>query len=74
MNNKIGDFMKTYISYVIQNGTNHVHKSEIVSMQSPQYSFSPDPEVSQVIEWADKKRKDLQKDEELVIVSMYKLQ
>lgn len=66
--------MKTYISYVIQNGTNHIHKSEIISTQSPPYSFSPDPQVSQIMEWADNKRKDLQKNEELIIVSMYKLQ
>lgn len=66
--------MKTYVSYVIQNGTNHVHKSEIVSTQSPPYNFSPDPQVPEIMEWADKKRKNLEKNEELIIVSMYKLQ
>jgi hypothetical protein len=66
--------MKTYVSYVIQKGTNHVHKSEIVTTQSPSYSFSPDPQVPEIMEWADKKRKNLEKNEELVIVGMYKVQ
>ena len=66
--------MKTYVSYVIQKGTNHIHKSEIVSTQSPPYSFSPDPEVHDIIEWADEKKKNLEKNEELVIVGMYKVQ
>ena len=66
--------MKTYVSYVIQNGANHIHKSEIVSTQSPPYTFSPDPQVPEIMEWADKKRKTLEKIEELVIVGMYKVQ
>jgi len=66
--------MKTFVSYVIQNGTNHVHKSEVITTQSPPYSFSPDPQVPQIMEWAEKKRTVLKKDEELIIVSMYKLQ
>ncbi len=65
--------MKTYVSYVIQDEKNHKHFSEVVTTQSPSYSYSPDPQVQDIVQWADKKKKDLKKDEDLVIVSMYKL-
>ncbi len=65
--------MKTYVSYVIQDEIGHKHGSEIVTTQSPPYSYSSDPQVSDVMEWADKKKKELKKEENLVIVNMYKL-
>lgn len=65
--------MKTFVSYVIQNEKGHKHKSEIVTTQNPPYSYSADPQISDVMEWADKKRKGLKKEEELIVVRMYKL-
>lgn len=65
--------MKTYVSYVIQDKTGHKHESTIVTTQSPPYSYSSDPQVSDVMEWADKKKKELKNEENLVIVNMYKL-
>lgn len=65
--------MKTYVSYVIQNETGHKYESEIVTSQNPPYSYSSDPQVSDVMEWADKKKKELKKEENLVIVNMYKV-
>ena len=65
--------MKTYVSYVIQDEKGHKHEPEILTTQNPPYSFSADPQVSDVMEWADKKRKELKKEEKLVVVSMYKL-
>lgn len=65
--------MKTYVSYVIQDDTGHKHESEIVTSQNPPYSYSSDPQVSDVMEWADKKKKELKKEENLVIVNMYKV-
>lgn len=65
--------MKTYVSYVIQNEKEHKHESAIVSSQSPPYSYSADPQVSDVMKWADEKNKELKQDEKLVIVNMYKL-
>ncbi len=65
--------MKTYVSYVIQDDTGHKHGSEIVTSQNPPYSYSSDPQVSDVMEWADKKKKELKKEENLVIVNMYKI-
>ncbi len=65
--------MKTYVSYVIQDEKEHVHKAEVVTTQSPPYSFNSDPQVSDVMEWAEGKKKTLKKGEELIVVSMYKL-
>jgi hypothetical protein len=65
--------MKTFVSYVIQDEKGHKHESTVVNTQSPPYSYSSDPQVSDVMEWADEKRKALKKGEELIVVSMYKL-
>lgn len=65
--------MKTYISYVIQDEKGHKHESEVLTTQSPPYSYSSDPQVDEVMKWAEKKRKELKKEESLVITSMFKL-
>ena len=65
--------MKTYISYVVQNENGHKHLSEVLETKSPPYSYSADPQVQDVMQWADKKRKELKKEESLVITSMFKL-
>lgn len=65
--------MRTYVSYVIQDHQGHKHASEIVTTQDPPYSYSADPQVPAVMEWAEKKRNELKKEEELIVVSMYKL-
>jgi hypothetical protein len=65
--------MKTYVSYVVQDKNGHTHESEIVTTPSPPYTFSPDPEVDDIMHWADKKRKELKNDESLVILNIFKL-
>lgn len=65
--------MKTYVSYVIQDEKGHKHESEIVTSQSPPYSYSAEPQVLDVMKWADEKKKELKNEEKLVIVNMYKL-
>jgi hypothetical protein len=65
--------MKTFVSYVIQDAKGHKHESAILATQSPPYSYSADPQVSDVMEWADNKRKELNKEQELIVVGMYKL-
>ena len=65
--------MKTYISYVLQNEKEHKHLSEVLETKSPPYSYSHDPQVDEVMKWAENKRKELKKDESLVITSMFKL-
>ncbi|MFZ1676685.1 MAG: hypothetical protein WAT91_05400, partial [Saprospiraceae bacterium] len=59
--------------YVIQDNTGHTHKSEILTTNTPTYSYTTEPQVSVVMEWAANKRKELKKDEELIVLSMYKL-
>ena len=65
--------MKTYVSYIIQNEGGHKHKSEILSTQSPSYTFSPDPLAQQVLEWVEIRKKELKKGEEIIVTGMYKL-
>jgi len=65
--------MKTYVSYVIQDERSHKHESEILTTQSPPYSYSSDPQVQDVMQWADMKRKELKKEESLIITGMFKL-
>lgn len=65
--------MKTYVSYVIQDEKGHKHESEILTSQNPPYSYSSDPQVSDVMEWSDKKRKELKKEESLIITGMFKI-
>lgn len=65
--------MKTFVSYVIQNDKGHKHESTVVTTQSPPYSYSSDPQVSAVMEWAEEKKKELKNEEELIVVSMYKV-
>lgn len=64
--------MKNLISYVIQNEKGHRHLSEILNIESPPYTFNSDPSMPNVLEWADKKKSELKKDEELVIVNVFK--
>lgn len=65
--------MKTYISYVVQDEKGHKHLSEVLESKSPPYSYSADPQVDEVMKWADKKRKELNQEESLVVTSMFKL-
>ena len=65
--------MNTYVSYVIQDNKSHKHLSEVVTTQNPSYSYSANPEVQDILQWAEKKKKTLKHEEELIIVSMYKL-
>ena len=65
--------MKTYISYVVQDEKGHKHLSEVLESKSPPYSYSNDTQVDEVMKLADKKRKELRKEESLVITSMFKL-
>jgi hypothetical protein len=65
--------MKTYVSYVIQDDKGHVHKAEVVETKSPPYTFNSDPQVIDVIEWAEEKKKVLQLTQELVLTGMYKI-
>jgi hypothetical protein len=66
--------MKTCISYVVQNEKAHIHKTGVVTSSNPPYSYSADPQVSDMMGWTAEKRKALKEEEELLVVSIYKLQ
>lgn len=65
--------MKAMISYVLQEGTGHNHLSEIVDITEPPFTYSSDPPVSQVMKWAEEKKKHLGEGQELIIVNIFKL-
>ena len=65
--------MKVYVSYVIQNENGHKHDSIILNIKSPPYSYSSDPPVSSVIEWAQTKQSKLREKQKMIITSMYKV-
>ncbi|TAK37296.1 MAG: hypothetical protein EPO28_12235 [Saprospiraceae bacterium] len=65
--------MKAFVSYVVQDNAGHKHLSEVVNIDTPPYTFNADPPVTQVMEWAEKKRTELKKGEELVVVNVLKL-
>ena len=64
--------MKNLISYVIQDSQGHNHMSEIIHTTCP-ISYSPEPDMSSVIKWRDKKQKELGKEKKLIIVNVFKL-
>lgn len=49
--------MKAFVSYVLQKGNGHKHLSEILEIKEPLYTYSSDPAVSQVMDWAEEKKK-----------------
>lgn len=64
--------MKAFVSYVLQDSKGHEHLSEVLDIEQPPYSYSSDPPISQVLEWAKLKRKNL-KGKQLIIVNIFKI-
>ena len=65
--------MKALINYVVQDVENHRHQSEILEITSPPYTFSPEPPISEVMKWAERKQHELPNNQKLVIMSMFKI-
>jgi len=65
--------MKTYVSYVIQEESGHKHLSEVITTDQATYAYSDDPQMSNVIEWVQKKKTELKPGQELVVVNIFKL-
>lgn len=65
--------MKTIVSYVVQDAENHKHQSEILEITSPPYTFSPEPPISEVMKWAERKQQELSQGQKLVLLSMFKI-
>lgn len=58
---------------MVQDAKEHKHDSEILEINSPPYTFSPEPPVSEVMKWAEMKQKALLDGQKLIIMSMFKL-
>jgi hypothetical protein len=65
--------MKNLISYVIQEEKDHKHFSEILEIKDPPYSFSHDPVMHEVMEWMERKKAELKKGQELVLINVFKI-
>jgi len=65
--------MKTLINYVVQDSKEHKHESEILDITNPPHTYSPEPPVSEVMKWAQKKQSELPTGQKLIVMSMFKL-
>ena len=65
--------MKIIVNYIIQDEKDHRHESEILNIISPPYSFSPEPPVTEVMKWAERKQTELPDGKKLVVLSMFKI-
>jgi hypothetical protein len=64
---------KTYISYVVQKGDQHIHESIIADFSLPKYSFYMDNSSQQVLQWADDKQKRLGQNEKVIILNFFNI-
>ncbi|ODT52294.1 MAG: hypothetical protein ABS68_09295 [Niastella sp. SCN 39-18] len=64
---------KTYISFVIQSGDQHVHAFEIADLKLPTFNFYADNTSQEVLEWAEQKQKTLNQDEKLIILNYFNI-
>lgn len=65
--------MKILVNYVVQDLKDHRHGSEIIDTISPPYTFSPEPPVEVVMEWAHSKQGKLSDGQKLIVLSMFKI-
>ena len=56
---------KTYISFVIQKGDQHIHDFVIAELNLPKYYFYLDNTSQQVVRWAEQKQKELNPGEKI---------
>ncbi|MGH2649257.1 MAG: hypothetical protein ACRDE8_16875 [Ginsengibacter sp.] len=62
---------KTYISYVVQKGAQHVHDFAVVDFSLPKFNFYLDNSSQKVVEWAKEKQCELGSDEKLIILYFF---
>jgi hypothetical protein len=62
---------KTYISYVVQKGDQHIHESTIAELSLPKYSFYMDNSSQQVLKWAEEKEKSCDQGEKIIILNFF---
>lgn len=64
---------KTYISFVIQSGEQHIHDFEIADLELPKFNFYSDNTSQEVLKWANKKQEDLNPGEKLIILNYFNI-
>ena len=64
---------KTYISFVIQKGENHIHDSEIAELSLPKFNFYSDNTSQEVLKWVEKKQQELNSNEKLVVLNYFNI-
>ena len=62
---------KTYISYVVQKGDQHVHDWTIEEFPLPKFSFYLDNSSQQVLNWAEKKQMAYNQNEKIIILNFF---
>ena len=65
--------MKTYVSYVIQEGDQHIHSADIVETTSPPYTYSSDPPTLAIMKWVKEKQATMNSNQKFILVNIIKL-
>lgn len=64
---------KTYISFVVQKGEQHIHDSAIAELPLPKFNFYSDNTSQEVLNWAEQKQQELNNGEKLVILNYFNI-
>lgn len=64
---------KTYISFVVQNGEQHIHDFVISELALPKLNFYSDNTSQEVLKWADQWRGDLKPGQKLIILNYFNI-
>lgn len=64
---------KTYISFVIQKGEQHIHDAVIAELSLPKFNFYSDNTSQEILKWAEKKQQELTSDEKLIILNYFNI-
>jgi len=64
---------KTYISFVIQKGEQHIHDAVIAELSLPKFNFYSDNTSQEVLKWGEKKQKELKSEEKIIILNYFNI-
>jgi hypothetical protein len=64
---------KTYISFVVQNGEQHIHDFAIAELALPKFNLYSDYTSQEVLKWADQRQGDLKPGQKLIILNYFNI-
>lgn len=64
---------KTYISYVIQSGEQHIHHSQIVNLPMPRAAVYTDNTSQKVLKWSIEKQRTLEPSDKLIVLNYFNI-